>query len=90
LVRIASWNVNSVKAHITNVLSWLRAAKPDAVLLQEIKTTDDAFPRLEIEDLGYNLAIVGQKTYNGWPSSRSPLTWSCRRCPAARRSMHAA
>jgi len=65
LVRIASWNVNSVKAHITNVLGWLRAAKPDAVLLQEIKTTDDAFPRLEIEDLGYNLAIVGQKTYNG-------------------------
>ncbi len=75
MVRIASWNVNSVKAHITNVLSWLRAAKPDAVLLQEIKTTDDAFPRLEIEDLGYNLAIVGQKTYNGVAIlSKHPLT----------------
>src|SRR5262249_17509751 len=65
LVRIASWNVNSIKAHIVNVLTWLRAAKPDAVLLQEIKVTDDAFPRLEIEDLGYNVAVGGQRTYNG-------------------------
>ena len=65
MIRIASWNVNSIKAHIVNVLTWLRAAKPDVVLLQEIKVTDDAFPRLEIEDLGYNVAVVGQKTYNG-------------------------
>jgi exodeoxyribonuclease-3 len=64
-MRIASWNVNSIKAHLRSVLSWLRREKPDVVLLQEIKTTDDAFPRLEVEDLGYNLAIVGQRSYNG-------------------------
>jgi len=75
LIRIASWNVNSVKAHISHVLTWLRAAKPDVVLLQEIKTTEDGFPRMEIEDLGYNLAIVGQKTYNGVAIlSKHPLT----------------
>jgi exodeoxyribonuclease-3 len=65
LIRIATWNVNSIKAHIVNVTSWLREAKYDVVLMQEIKTTDEGFPRLELEDLGYNLAIVGQKTYNG-------------------------
>jgi exodeoxyribonuclease-3 len=65
VVRLATWNVNSIKAHIVNVTGWLKSAKPDVVLLQEIKTTDDGFPRLEIEDLGYNVATVGQKTYNG-------------------------
>lgn len=65
MIRIATWNVNSIKAHIGNVTSWLRQAKYDIVLMQEIKTMDENFPRLEIEDLGYNLATVGQKTYNG-------------------------
>ena len=75
MVRIASWNVNSIKAHITNVLTWLRATKPDVVLMQEIKVTDDAFPRLEIEDLGYNVTVVGQRSYNGVAIlSKHPLT----------------
>ena len=75
MIRIASWNVNSIKAHIGNVLGWLRSAKPDVVLMQEIKTTEDGFPRLEIEDLGYNIAIAGQKTYNGVAIlSKHPLT----------------
>jgi len=75
VIRIASWNVNSIKAHITNVTGWLRSAKPDVVLMQEIKTTEDGFPRLEIEDLGYNIAIAGQKTYNGVAIlSKHPLT----------------
>ncbi|MSP67424.1 MAG: exodeoxyribonuclease III [Alphaproteobacteria bacterium] len=64
-MKIATWNVNSVKARLPIVLEWLRAAAPDVVLLQEIKTVAEDFPRLEFEDLGYNLAIVGQKTYNG-------------------------
>lgn len=65
MVKIATWNVNSVKARLPNLLTWLREATPDIVLLQETKCVDDAFPRLEIEDLGYNLAVHGQKTYNG-------------------------
>ncbi len=65
MLRIATWNVNSVKARLMLVLEWLKEAKPDVALLQEIKTETDAFPYLEIEDLGYNVAAVGQKTYNG-------------------------
>lgn len=65
MVRIATWNVNSIKARIGHVVDWLKADGPDVVLLQELKTTDDAFPRLEIEDLGYNVEAVGQKSYNG-------------------------
>ncbi|MEO5373346.1 MAG: exodeoxyribonuclease III [Alphaproteobacteria bacterium] len=65
MFKVSSWNVNSVRARLPNVLAWLREAAPDVVLLQETKTQDDAFPRLEFEDLGYNLALSGQKTYNG-------------------------
>ena len=64
-MKIATWNVNSIKARLPNILEWLQEAKPDVVLLQETKTIDDAFPAMEIEDLGYNIAIHGQKTYNG-------------------------
>lgn len=64
-MRIATWNVNSIKARLPRVLEWLKDAAPDVVLLQEIKTQTDAFPYLEIEDFGYNVAVVGQKTYNG-------------------------
>jgi exodeoxyribonuclease-3 len=64
-VKIASWNVNSIKARLDNVLNWLETAKPDVVLLQEIKTVDDGFPALEIKGLGYECAIHGQKSYNG-------------------------
>jgi exodeoxyribonuclease-3 len=75
VIRIATFNVNSIKAHIVNVTGWLKEAKPDVVLMQEIKCTDDGFPRLEIEDLGYNVATVGQKTYNGVAIlSKHPLT----------------
>lgn len=64
-MRIATWNVNSVKARMANVLDWLRAAEPDVVVLQEIKCETEAFPRFEFEALGYNLLIHGQKSYNG-------------------------
>ena len=65
MIKIASFNVNSLKARLGNLKDWLKEANPDIVCLQETKCTDDTFPRMEIEDLGYNLAIHGQKTYNG-------------------------
>jgi exodeoxyribonuclease-3 len=64
-MKIATWNVNSIKARLPNVLAWLKTAEPDVVLMQEIKCIDDNFPRLEIEDAGYNVETHGQKTYNG-------------------------
>lgn len=73
-MKIATWNVNSIKARLPNVLTWLAEAKPDVVLLQETKTVNEKFPALEIEDLGYNLALNGQKTYNGVAIlSKSPI-----------------
>lgn len=64
-MKIASWNVNSIKARLENVLEWLKTAGPDVVLLQEIKTVDGGFPHLEIQALGYQCAVHGQKSYNG-------------------------
>ncbi len=64
-MKIVTWNVNSLKARLGLVLEYLRAARPDVALLQETKCTDDSFPALELEDLGYNIARHGQKTYNG-------------------------
>ena len=65
MVRVATWNVNSVKARLAHLTQWLRDSAPDIVCLQELKCVSDEFPRMEIEDLGYNLAVHGQKTYNG-------------------------
>src|SRR3954467_2819963 len=64
-MRIATWNVNSVKQRLDNLLAWLAERQPDIVCLQEIKCVDDAFPRAQIEALGYNVAVHGQKTFNG-------------------------
>ena len=64
-MRIATWNVNSIKQRVDSVLTWLAERKPDIVCLQETKTVDDAFPREPFEALGYNLAVHGQKTFNG-------------------------
>jgi exodeoxyribonuclease-3 len=73
-IKIATWNVNSVKARLPNVLAWLKEFAPDVVMLQEIKCVDEGFPRMEIEDAGYNVATHGQKTYNGVAIlSKSPL-----------------
>src|SRR6185437_13610341 len=65
LMKIATWNVNSIKARLEPALAWLKLARPDVVALQEIKCLDDAFPREPFEALGYNCAVHGQKTYNG-------------------------
>ena len=64
-MKIATWNVNSIRARLPRVLEWLAEAAPDVALLQEIKTVGEDFPGLEIGDLGYNVAVCGQKTYNG-------------------------
>ena len=65
MIKIATYNVNSVRARLPQVLLWLKEESPDIVLLQELKCLEGAFPRMEVEELGYNLAISGQKTYNG-------------------------
>lgn len=65
MLTVATWNVNSVKSRLTHLLDWLRADAPDIVLLQEIKCMNESFPLMEIEELGYNIAIHGQKSYNG-------------------------
>ncbi len=64
-MRIATWNINGIKARLPRVLEWLEEFKPDIALLQEIKSMNETFPAMEIESLGYNLAIHGQKSYNG-------------------------
>ena len=64
-MRIATWNVNSVRQRLDHLVAWLRETKPDVVCLQEIKCQEEAFPRAEIEALGYGVAVVGQKGFNG-------------------------
>ena len=64
-MKIATWNVNGIKARIDAARTWFKAASPDIALLQETKCVDDAFPRLEFEEFGYNIAVHGQKGFNG-------------------------
>jgi exodeoxyribonuclease-3 len=64
-MKIATWNVNSIRARLEPALAWLNQAKPDVVCLQEIKCQDEVFPREPFESLGYNCAVYGQKSYNG-------------------------
>lgn len=74
-LRIAAWNINSVRARLGNVLDWLTTFAPDVALLQEIKCRDEDFPRLEIEAAGWQIAVHGQKSYNGVAIlSRRPLS----------------
>ncbi len=62
---IATWNVNSVRQRLPHLIDYLKQQSPEALCLQEIKCVDEAFPRAEIEDLGYNVATHGQKGFNG-------------------------
>ena len=64
-MRIASWNVNSVRTRLDQVLAWLEQAQPDVLCLQETKVADELFPHAAFEGLGYSCAISGQKAYNG-------------------------
>ena len=64
-MKIASWNINGIKARIDVLRAWLQEASPDVVCLQEIKSVDENFPRELIEELGYNVETHGQKSFNG-------------------------
>lgn len=64
-MRIATWNINGVKARQGVLMKWLEKNSPDIVALQEIKIVDEDFPRLEIEAMGYNVETYGQKSWNG-------------------------
>jgi exodeoxyribonuclease III len=64
-MKIASFNINGIKARIEALPLWLRAAQPDVVCLQEIKSQDDGFPREMFEDMGYRVETHGQKAFNG-------------------------
>ncbi len=64
-MKIATFNINGVKARIEELTTWLQDSAPDVALLQEIKSVDDGFPRQIIEDLGYNVETHGQKGFNG-------------------------
>ncbi|MFZ4606678.1 MAG: exodeoxyribonuclease III [Caulobacter sp.] len=73
-MRLATWNVNSVNARLETVLGWFEEASPDVAVLQEIKCIDEKFPAEAFERLGYNVAVHGQKTYNGVAMlSKTPL-----------------
>ncbi|WP_341246740.1 exodeoxyribonuclease III [Nereida ignava] len=64
-MKIASFNINGIKARLPALLDWLSEAQPDVAVLQEIKSVDEAFPREPIEDLGYIVETHGQKSFNG-------------------------
>ncbi len=74
-MKIAAWNVNSLKVRLAQVLDWMEKEQPDVLALQETKTTDENFPLVEIEAAGYQARYSGQKTYNGVAVlSKAPAT----------------
>ncbi len=83
-MKLATWNVNSVRARAAHVARWLPAHTPDVLMLQEIKTEAAGFPAAEFSALGYSAAVVGQKTYNGVAAlCRGPFTTRLTELPGA-------
>lgn len=81
-MKIATFNINGIKARISALCDWLDEAAPDVVLLQEIKSVDENFPRAPFEERGYNLETHGQKSFNGVAIlSKHPLEDICRGLP---------
>lgn len=81
-MRIASWNVNSVRLRLPALLEYLRRVAPDVLCLQELKCQDELFPRLEVEELGYNVLTHGQKGFNGVALvSKAPIEEASRGLP---------
>jgi exodeoxyribonuclease-3 len=77
-MRIATWNVNGLRARLELLLHWLRARTPDVVGLQELKLTDEQFPHAEVEALGYRALVHGQKAWNGVAIlAREPIEALC-------------
>jgi len=82
MTKLATWNVNSLAVRLPQLLNWLAAHQPDAMVLQETKLTDDKFPRAEIEAAGYAAQWFGQRTYNGVALlSKSPAADVVRNIP---------
>jgi exodeoxyribonuclease-3 len=82
MTKLATWNVNSLAVRLPQLLDWLAAHQPDAMVLQETKLTDDKFPRAEIEAAGYAAQWFGQRTYNGVALlSKSPAADVVRNIP---------
>ena len=81
-MKIATWNVNSIRSRVERVAAWTQRERPDVLCFQEIKTTDDLFPLEPFADLGYRAEVFGQKTYNGVAIlTRKPLTQVVRNLP---------
>ena len=82
-MKIATWNVNSIRARLPRVLAWLEAARPDVALLQETKVTPEQFPAGPLEDLGYNLAVIGEPGGRNGVAilAKSPIEDICRTLP---------
>ena len=81
-MKIATWNVNSLKARQEHLIQWLGEFDPDVVMLQELKGTEDKFPMMEVNAAGYEAAVVGQKTYNGVAIlSKTPIEVTATRLP---------
>lgn len=75
MLKIATWNVNSMKVRLSHVLDWLQRSDTDVLLLQETRLSDDSFPRVALQALGYQSLVCGQKGYNGVAIlSRLPIT----------------
>ncbi|GAB4249281.1 MAG: exodeoxyribonuclease III [Acidobacteriota bacterium] len=75
-MRIATWNINGLRARLDYVRLWLQERRPDIVALQELKLQNDQFPQAEMEELGYHCAVHGQKAWNGVAVlSRFPFRW---------------
>jgi exodeoxyribonuclease-3 len=83
-MRVATWNINGLRARLDFVLHWLRERRPDLVGLQELKLADEQFPHAELENLGYRAVTHGQKSWNGVAIlSRMPLDVVQRGLPGA-------
>jgi len=82
MLRIATWNVNSLRVRLPQVVNWLQARQPDILALQETKLVDADFPRAELEGAGYRVVFTGEKTYNGVALlSRQPAAEVCSALP---------
>ncbi|HYQ92442.1 MAG TPA: endonuclease/exonuclease/phosphatase family protein, partial [Candidatus Competibacteraceae bacterium] len=82
MLRIATWNVNSLRVRLPQVVNWLQTQQPDILALQETKLADANFPRAELEQTGYQVVFAGEKTYNGVALlSRQPATEVSRELP---------
>lgn len=89
-MKIATWNINGVRARIDTALTWLKDAQPDILCMQEIKSEDAAFPSEMFEELGYNVAVHGQKGFNGVALlSKFPLEDGSRGLPGDSADDHA-